>query len=160
MGLSLATHTAMSLILRLERNVSYSGKLGSKGSPRGNASRRVSVKLAIGGRATHTERLHVAARAVSPITVVKPHRISRKGKVRHANRFFEPVPKPARLPHLRAVVSDHGAAAGGSDAGGLARRRYMVCVQPVKFDVQVIRVDTFLWCQLHSIRQRIVPILH
>ncbi len=36
----------------------------------------------------------------------------------------------------------------------------MVCVQPVKFDVQVIRVDTFLRRQLHSIRQRIVPILY
>lgn len=64
-----------------------------------------------------------------------------------------------RLPYLRAIVANGRPIAWGTHTDDLARRSDVLGVVPLQVDIQVIRVDSFLWRQRQSIGEGIVPIL-
>src|SRR5437016_5236011 len=150
----------MPLILaNQQRNVGYRRKLGGERRLGRNTGCGIRVELAIRWGARDAERLHITPRAVSAVTVVDSHGVPWKGKFRYAHRLLDAIPEPGRLPYLRAIVANCGPIAWGTHTGDLARRSDVLGVEPLQLDIQVIRVDSFLRCQLQAIGERIIPIL-
>src|SRR2546421_1573757 len=102
----------------------------------------------------------MASRAISTITIVDSHGVSWKGKLPHAHRLLYAIPESSRLPDLRAVVANHGTASRSADTVDFARWSNVLRVEPLKLDIQVIRVNSLLGRQLQPIGERIIPILH
>src|SRR2546430_315094 len=102
----------------------------------------------------------MASRAISTVTIVDSRGVSWKGKLRHAHRLLYAIPESSRLPDLRAVVANHGTASRSADTVDFARWSNVLRVEPLKLDIQVIRVNSLLGCQLQPIGEGIVPILY
>src|SRR6266478_9783004 len=139
-------------VSRTKRWRSFSGSRGTsvtaanseaKGDRASNTSRSVRVKLAIRRSTRSAERLHIASRAISAVTIVDAHGVAGKGKLRYAHRLPDAFPESSRFPDLRAVTANHRTAAWSADTAELAWRSNVLCVQPLEFGIQVIRVDSF-----------------
>src|SRR5437879_7648476 len=114
-------HEAMPLTLRPQWNVGDCRKLRAKRRPRGNASCRVGVKLAVRWSTRDAQCLRIASRAISLVTIVDPKGVSWKGKLRYAHRLLDAIPESSPFPNLRAVVANRRTGAWSADTVDLAR---------------------------------------
>src|SRR5580704_282627 len=81
--------------------------------------------------------MHETPRTVPAVTVVYAHGITRKRKLRRANRLLQAVPQASLLENLRAVRAKISATSRKPSAARRARHCHVVPIEPFEFRIQV-----------------------